>query len=665
MKNNTINSLQRRISTIKQVWYVGLLVITCWGRAAFADVRLPQLVGSNMVLQRDAKVNIWGWATPGERVQLAFNRKTYKVITGSDGKWRVQLAPMKAGGPYQMHIDANNHLTLDDILIGDVFFFSGQSNMTIMMERVKERYPDEIATADLPQVKYFFVPTAADASKIHDDLPPGKWVGVDREHIMSIGAVAYFFAKKIYAKYHVPLGLINSSVGGTPIQAWISSDGLKDLKPYADRLEQLHDTAFVNRVNRQRRPLVTRTAQAADLGLDGPLKWYDPAYEANDWHSFWLPGYWADQGVKNLNGIVWFRKVIDLPPSMAGKAAKLFVGRIVDADETYVNGTKVGNITYQYPPRRYEIQAGLLKAGKNLIVVRVTNTAGKGGFVPDKRYELTDGVTRIDLRGDWQYQVGLVYPPRGGNGNFQAGGRINPQNEPAGLFNTMVAPAISYTVKGFLWYQGEANADDPGDYRALMTALISDWRKQWQEPSAPFFFVQLPNYMEVQYSPSESHWAELREAQRQTLSVPNTAMAVTIDLGEWNDIHPLNKKDVGERLALAAERLAYGESGVVWSGPTLRSATRNGENVVLLFDNCGTGLVARGNTELRQFAVAGADKHYVWAKARIEGNKVIISNPDVAQPLYIRYAWADNPEVANLYNAEGLPASPFMATVVP
>jgi sialate O-acetylesterase len=375
-----------------------------------------------------------------------------------------------------------------------------------------------------------------------------------------------------------------------------------------------------------------------------------------------VPGYWADQGIKGLNGVVWFRKEIDVPANMAGQPAKLFLGRIIDADQAYVNGKLVGGITYQYPPRRYELPAGTVKAGKNIIVVRITNTAGKGGFVPDKNYSLQLGSTRIDLRGEWQYKVGQVYALFRG---FGQGGTapINMQNEPTGLFNPMIAPLINYPLKGMLWYQGEANAGKPDTYQYLLPALIKDWRNKWQQPDVPFIYVQLPNFMEVQYSPSESDWAILRDGQLKTLSVSNTAMAVAIDLGEWNDIHPLNKKEVGERLALAAEKLAYHNENIVFSGPVCKSAQRNGSKVILAFDHTGSGLVAKEDTMLNYFAIAGPDKKYVWAKAIIDGNHVIVWNDDIANPVSIRYAWADNPEGANLYNKEGLPASPFQVMV--
>jgi sialate O-acetylesterase len=621
-----------------------------------AQVRLPQLISDGMVLQRDTKLNLWGWASSGEKITIKFNHQTVKAIADAAGNWETILNPMHAGGPYVMDISASNHIELNDVMIGDVWFCSGQSNMVLNMERVKEKYPNDIGTANYPAIRNFFVPTLSDVSKIHNDLPPGKWVSATPKSVLNFGAVSYFFARDLYLKYKVPIGIINSSVGGTPIQAWISADGIKDIAKYADRLNQLKDTTYLNSlIHPAVIPAPNPTEDKKwDKGLNGDIKWYDIAYQPKNWHQFWLPGYWDDQGVKNLNGVVWFRKEIDVQAQMAGKSAKLFMGRIVDADETYVNGVEVGNITYQYPPRRYTVPAGLLKAGKNLIVVRVTNFSGKGGFVPDKRYELTDDTTSIDLRGDWQYEVGQVFDP---SQNPTGPPPFSAQDEPAGLYNTMVAPAINYTVKGVVWYQGESNIGTP-DYSRLLRALIADWRQKWKTDNLPFIYAQLPNISEVSYLPVESQWAELREAELKALSVPNTGMAVTIGLGEWNDVHPLDKKDVGDRLALAAEKVAYGEKELVASGPIFQSARVDGNQIIVSFNSIGSGLTTNDGGELKQFAIAGADKKFVWATAEIKGTEVIVSSEKVPHPMYVRYAWADNPEGANLYNKEGLPASP-------
>jgi len=623
----------------------------------YGAVRLPQLVGTGMVLQRNARINIWGWAAAGEKVSISF-RGNYHTVADKNGEWKIVLPAMKPGGPYIMDIRASNHLVLNDILIGDVWFCSGQSNMVLPMERVKERYPEEIASANYPEIRNFFVKTESDVTRLHDDLLPGKWIKADPENILSFGAASWFFAKKLYQKYHIPIGIINSSVGGTPVQAWISEGGLKEIAPYNSRLSQFRNTSFmdsVTKMNSLANDQHNSSPVKNDSGLNGAKTWYDIAYVPHNWHHFWLPGYWDDQGVKNLHGVVWFRKEIILPASVQGQAAKLFLGRIVDADQTYVNGQFVGNITYKYPPRRYHVPAGLLKPGKNVIVVRVLNTSGKGGFVPDKPYHLDIGNEVIDLRGEWLYQVGQVFSPA----DTYTPPVFTAQNEPAGLYNTMVAPVINYTIKGLLWYQGESNADKAAEYGRLLVALIADWRSRWKQGDVPFIYAQLPNFNEVEYSPAESDWARLREGQLKALSAPNTGMAVTIDAGEWNDIHPLNKKDVGERLAIAAENVAYGEKNIVASGPIYQSALVKGSRIEISFKNTGSGLVIQEGAELKQFAVAGADKKFVWATAIIQGDKVIVWNEKVINPLYVRYAWADNPEGANLYNKEGLPASPF------
>lgn len=636
-----------------RIYIIGSLLIT-FATCTYANVKLPVLISDNMVLQREAKVKIWGWAAPGERVYVSFAGKKYHTNTGAEGKWLIVMDAMPAGGPFTMNISGANSITVKNILIGDVWFCSGQSNMVIPMERVKEKYPDEIAAADFPQIRNFFIPTLADVTRQHADLPPGKWMAASPANVLGFGAVSYFFAQQLYRKYHVPIGIINASVGGTPIEAWISESGLKQFPESQQAISNFKDTTYTNK-HFSTPPVTPATQQPApDKGLSGPKTWYDISYEPKFWHKFWLPGYWADQGIKNLNGTVWFRKEIDLPTAMAGQTGKIFMGRIVDADQTYINGVLVGKTTYQYPPRRYEIPAGLLKPGKNIIVVKVVNTAGKGGFVPDKPYYITANGQNIDLRGDWLYSVGRVDLPADNNANV-----IAMQNSPTGLYNTMVAPATAYTLKGMVWYQGEANTNKPKEYQQLLPALIADWRNKWGQGNLPFLYVQLPNFMEVNYSPSESNWAELRSSQLKALQMPNTAMVVTIDAGEWNDIHPLNKKVIGDRLALAAQHFAYGDHKTEYSGPIYKSVKIDGRKMILTFSHIGSGLELRDGEGLPYFAIAGADKKYVWAKVSIKGDEVIVWNETVAHPAYVRYAWADNPEGANLYNKDGLPASPF------
>jgi sialate O-acetylesterase len=365
-----------------------------------------------------------------------------------------------------------------------------------------------------------------------------------------------------------------------------------------------------------------------------------------------IPGYWAEQptGLGTTNGVLWFRKNFNLSSSMAGKTAELRLGCIVDADSAFINGIYVGNITYQYPPRIYKIPAGLLKEGENNITIRVINSGGKGGFVPDKFYRIATDTDTIDLKGVWNFKLGTSAPPLAPQTFFQW--------KPAGLYNGMIAPIENYAVKGVIWYQGESNTGNPKEYSQSFPALINLWRAKRNNPNMPFLYVQLANYMLGSTEhPAESNWAELRNVQRETLSLPNTGMAVTIDIGEWNDIHPLNKKDVGRRLALWAEKIAYNNKQIVASGPLYQSISIKENKVTLTFTNTGSGL--KPVNELKGFAIAGADGKFVWANAKIENNKVVVWSDSIENPVEVRYAWDNNPVNANLSNKEGLPASPF------
>lgn len=630
------------------------LILLTQVTAALAQIRLPRLVRDSMILQRDTKLSIWGWASAGEKVTVRFNQKTYKAKADPSGNWTVMLPPQSAGGPYTMEISGKNKLFLKEILIGDVWFCSGQSNMVHQLNIHDVTYASEIATANHPAIRQFWIPTMTNLPGPQQDFPGGNWKAAVGEDIRPFSAAAYFFAKKLYEKYNVPIGIINASVGGTPIEAWTSEEGLNDMSSLKAMIQKNKDTSYVNSINRAA-AAANRPPLSIDAGLAGTVKWFDPGYQPKGWKQINIPGYWEDQGIKDLNGTVWYRREIDLPASMTGKDAKIFLGRIVDADELYINGMKVANTTYQYPQRRYKLPAGILKAGKNLFVIRVTNTAGKGGFVPDKPYCLFAGNDTIDLKGSWQYKVGEVFVPRPPAGPFA----IAMQNQPAALYNAMVAPATKYAIKGFCWYQGESNAGRPDEYAALQIAQINDWRNKWNQGELPFLYVQLPGFMDYNYLPSESNWAKLREAQLKALGTPNTAMVVAIDLGEWNDIHPDNKKDVGERLALAAMRMSYGES-IVFSGPLYEAVAVNENKMIVQFSHVGSGLITIDGEAPAEFAIAGADKKFVWAKARIEGkNKVVLWNDAVGEPKFVRYAWADNPVNPNLYNKEGLPASPF------
>ncbi len=637
--------------------------------SAFAQLRLPRLVSDGMVLQRNADVKVWGWASPGEKVAVRFVDSTYSAITDSSGSWSVTLAQQQRSGPHDMQIraslptgQAGDSITIHDILIGDVWVCSGQSNMELPMKRVRPIYEDEVANANNPQIRQFAVPQQYDFNKPHDDLTSGSWKSVTPENVLDFSAVAHFFAKEVYERHKIPIGLIHSSLGGSPAQSWMSEEALKAFPAYYEEAQRFKDSTLIQQIENADRTRIDAwytLLRQRDKGYSNPRRpWYASTLKTSGWTTMNVPGYWSETKIGDVNGVVWFRKAITLPASVAGKQAKLILGRIVDADSVFVNGVFVGTTSYQYPPRRYEIPANVLKRGQNTIVVRVINSSGHGGFVPDKQYDLIVGDVKIDLKGKWQCRLGATMDPLASQTFIRW--------KPLGLYNAMLAPLFNYRIKGVIWYQGESNTSKPIEYRELFPAMIRDWRKSWQQGDLPFLFVQLTNFMEKKDQPSESWWATLRESQLKSLSTPNTGMAVAIDIGEWNDIHPLNKKDVGKRLALVAEKVAYGNGAIVSSGPLYQSmrvdslaAGRHGNKVVLKFSEIGSGLTTKDGADLKQFAIAGADKQFVWAHATIEGDEVIVWSENVAQPVAVRYAWADNPEGANLCNKEGLPASPF------
>ena len=623
--------------------------------AAEAQVRLPRLVSSGMVLQRGQPVRIWSWAKAGEAVAVTFRATTYRASSGPDGQWRVTLPAQPAGGPYTLDISASNKIALQDVLVGDVWFCAGQSNMELSMRRVRDKYPQEVANATNPRIRQFDVPMRYDFNGPKADVTGSRWLAATPETVLNFSAVGYFFAKEINAKYQVPVGLIKVAVGGSPAEAWLSADALKQFPKYEAQSAPYKDSTWVAATKQREAAAGSAWFQQlhrADLGeAPGQTKWSAPGYDARDWASITVPGEWASQiPLGPVNGVVWFRHEIEVPVAMAGHSGRLELGTLVDADSTYLNGQLVGTTGYRYPPRKYDFGPGLLRAGKNVITVRLVSTGGLGGFTLDKNYQLTAGGQTLDLRGPWQYKLGATMPP--------APGSITFQYQPGGLYNGLVAPVLPYAIRGVLWYQGESNVGRPDDYYALTSTLVQDLRTHFQQPGLPFLYVQLANINPARKEPGESNQARVRDAQRRLLALPRTGMAVITDVGEWNDIHPLDKQTVGHRLALAAQKVVYGDAKLVSSGPLYQSLTTAGNKVMLRFASVGSGLVARGGP-LGGFVVAGPDKKFVWAQARIEGGKVVVWSAAVSNPVAVRYAWADNPENANLYNQEGLPASTF------
>ncbi|MDR2119287.1 MAG: sialate O-acetylesterase [Tannerella sp.] len=631
-------------------YFMSFLLFLFGLTGAFAQVRLPGLIGDNMLLQRDTPVKLWGWAASNEPVKLIFEKRTYNTVADSAGNWEILLPAQKAGGPHHLVV---NNIEIKNILFGDLWLCSGQSNMETPVSRVITLFGEEIRQYANPNIRYVKIPLSYNFHAPQQDVTPCKWVDVTPETAPDFSAVAYFFAKEIYEKTGVPVGLINSSVGGSPAEAWISEEALQSFPALLNDKRICESDEYVSamlRLGALSGQRWNEVLNACDEGLNGAVKWYASGYDDRAWQTTDLPGNrWGKQNDRPLNGVFWFRKTIEIPSDRENQPADLYMGRIVNSDSVYVNGIFVGTTSYQYPPRNYTIPANVLRAGKNEITVRLVCPAGFPEFVRDKPYKIVFNHHEISLEGEWKYRTGAIMPAA-------TGGGIAFQYKPVGLYNAMIAPLRNFTFKGALWYQGEANTGRYDEYYALMSALIGDWRGLWGN-TFPFFIVQLPNFMEPALLQQHSNWAELRNVQlKLSQTIPNTALAVTIDLGEWNDIHPLNKKDVGKRLALQARKLVYGEN-IVGEGPVYQSCQTEGNKIVLSFKEGTDDLLPAD--ELKGFAVAGADGIYRLAKAKTDGKKVIVLSDEITRPVGVRYAWANNPEGAGLRNTAGLPASPF------
>jgi sialate O-acetylesterase len=625
---------------------------------ANATVKLPRLISNGMVLQRDAVLKIWGWADPGEKVKVEFIGKTYQTKADKLGDWKVDLPAIPAGGPYTMRV---NDLEIKDILMGDVWLCAGQSNMELMVYRVMDLYQKEIEQTNNTNIRYFKPTIRNDSQTPQNDFKEGQWLPATQENILNFSSLSYLFGDQLYQKYKVPIGLINNAIGGTAIESWVSEDFMKS---YMDKWTAAKAKADSIRANR---PASNNTGVSsvrfnfnAEVAKNDPGlgRWSKGDVNTTDWPQISLPGYWSDKGVDLRMGSMWFYKEFDLADSLAHKKdAVLRLGRIIESDSAFLNGTFVGTISYQYPPRIYKLPEGVLKAGKNKLMVRVLLPNGKGGFVEDKTYEVRVGSQKIDLTGQWNYHIGAnLKPTMGGQGTGGGGGG---GTRPSGLYNSLTSPIIGYKLKGTIWYQGESNTSTKmEEYNQLFKNLITSWRTKFNQPDMPFIFAQIANLGVPNKQPVESGMANIREAQRRTLEVPNTGMVVTTDVGEWNDIHPLNKKEVARRMGLEAARVAYHDNSAVGSGPLYYSIEIVENSIILTFKSVGSGLFA--NSLLDGFQLAGADGKFVWANAVVlSKDKVKVWSRSVSKPEAVRYAWDDNPAYANLKNKEGLPASPF------
>jgi sialate O-acetylesterase len=615
-----------------------------------ANVKPARIFSSNMVLQKGIENPVWGWADKNETVSISMNGKTVKTKAGKDGKWMAKLPAMEYGGPYTLSLKGKNTIELSNVMIGEVWVCSGQSNMEFQVRRAFNS-EDEIAAANYPNIRLFTVQKQVSKNPMID-LAKGEWSVCSPGTVSEFSAVGYFFGRKLNQDLNVAIGLINDSWGGTLAETWTSSETIKNDPDTKTKWEDLQNFDF-----KKNEASIKEKVQA----LVGPFPTKDNGLEQgfekegfNDanWRTIETPGYWEYQGYIGLDGIVWMRKSFQLTRQQAEKGVLLSLAKVDDQDLCWVNGTEVGRTTSVIEERRYKVPASALHEGTNVIALKVTDTGGNGGIFgkpEDVCVKTREG--NISLTGPWKIKFTEV---------TAVNMNIGPNDYPTLLFNGMINPIIPLGIRGVIWYQGEANAPRAKQYQWIFPNLINDWRTHWNQGNFPFYFVQLANYMAPSNEPTQSTWAELRETQTLTLKLPNTGMASAIDIGEAKDIHPKNKQDVGKRLALNALKMTYGKD-LEYTGPTYQSMKVEGSNVILTFSHPANGLKANSKYGyVNGFTIAGADQKFHWAKATIlNNNTVVVSSDEVKTPVAIRYGWADNPDDLNLYNSENLPANPF------
>lgn len=513
--------------------------------SVFSEVRLPSLLSDGAVLQRNLPITIWGTGTPGEPVQVSLNKKKVKTEVLADSTWTVQLPPMKAGGPYVLRV---NDLTVDDVLIGDLYLCSGQSNMELMVSRTLDFFKDEVSSYSNPEIREFKVPKEYAFHGGKNDVSPSEWKKAVPGTSERFGALVYFMAKELYEKNGgVPVGIVNSSWGGTKIEAWISEDALKDYPVRLHKLRISEDDAYrrdLGSGERRAQSLWYRTMDSDDPGYKGPVGWNSPKLDDSAWNETDLmEGKWGIKDGKPVNGSHWLRKTVKVSNDKAGKGAELRLGCIVDADSVWVNGSFVGNTTYQYPPRIYKIPAGVLHEGDNVVCVRVVSNGGAPHFVPEKPHKIIyDDGSEISLEGKWRHHIGSMMPPTPSVTDFF-------QN-PSVLYNSMIYPLSRIPFRGVVWYQGESDVDIRFEYTDLLKSLISDWRATFSDEGLPFYIVELADFLHESNVGGRKSWQEMRESQRRAADESASAWWVRNgDIGEWNDIHPRDKKTPGIRVA--------------------------------------------------------------------------------------------------------------------
>lgn len=622
--------------------------------SVFAKITLPGFFADNMVLQQQSDAPVWGWAEPGETIIISgsWNNQSVSIKADAKGSFILKLKTPKAGGPYTLTIKGTQTIVLHNVMIGEVWVCSGQSNMELPMQGWPGasvlNSAQEIKNADYPNIRLFTV--KRDIALSPQQNCEGNWSECNSQSVAPFSATAYFFGRALYQKLKVPIGLIETCWGGTVAEAWTSDRALRKLGDFDSALNKLDSLRpFVKSLEKQYKA-DDASWQKASVYINNQFKETD--YEDHSWQTMVLPTIWEKAGYPTLDGIVWFRKEINIPASWTGEPLKIDIGPVDDNDITWFNGQKIGATEGWLVPRSYDIPGNLVEVGKNIIAIRVTDLGGNGGIYGEKDvlniYPVGSSPEKgISLTGNWKYKIAFVK-------HNEPLVTQNPNN-PTVLYNGMIAPLMPFAIRGVIWYQGESNVGRATQYAKLFPDMIKDWRTRWHEGNFPFYFVQIAPFP---YGGSGVESAALRDAQRTTLQLPNTGMVVTLDIGDTTNIHPSHKQEVGRRLALWALSNTYGEKGIVYSGPLYKSMKVEGNTIAISFKYSDGGLIAKGGT-LNSFEIAGDDGAFVPATAFIQGNKVIVSAASVAHPTAVRYGWSDNAE-PHLFNKAGLPASTFI-----
>jgi len=652
--------MKRYFLSLVFVVFITAIMISCV-KTTFID--MSALFSDNMVLQQNTKVKIWGKTDAYATIYASGSwGSRSKCTADKNGKWFLELPTIVAGGPYTLHVTSGDIIkTFNNVMLGEVWVCSGQSNMEMPLidnDTYVNNAENEVAEANYTNIRLFTVEKNTSFVPLDTLQSPG-WLTCDSTNVKDFSAIAYFFGRELFKQLDVPIGLIHSSWGGTSAEAWTSKNGLLKMDDFAETTQKI-SRLDIPRDSLQRKFEQDSIQMFAEIKLEdkgfdhGMASYAQPDFDDSDWTILDLPTMWEETPLGNYDGSTWFRKEINISENLANSSLTLCYGAPDDWDQAWVNGVKIGENNVWNELRKYPVPPGLMIPGKNTLTIRIYDYTGRGGFMGEAGdFKLiSENNTSISLDKGWLAKKGFDFKDI-----KTIPISLTDPNVPTVLFNAMINPIIPYSIQGVIWYQGENNVGRATQYQTLFKNMIGDWRAHWNKRDFPFYFVQLASFLARNVEPVEDDWAELREAQSMALELPNTDMAVTIDIGDSIDIHPGNKQDAGKRLALNALAKTY-DYDVAYSGPRYKAMEVTDNKIQLSFDYVYNGLRSTDNKTLIGFAIAGADQQFHWAEARISGKIISVWSEEVKHPVAVRYAWSSNP-ACNLTNSAGLPASPF------